>query len=173
MHRKLVFIVFACMAATACSDAELGDLREYVDEVKARTPGKVAPLPELVVYKGHQYASAELRDPFKQSFTGEKVAPVQAAKQGGGPDLERPRGQLEQFPLDNLRLMGSMRQGDQQWGLVQSAQGELYRVKTGDYMGQNHGKVLKINEKEIMLRELISDGLGGWEERITTLALSE
>jgi type IV pilus assembly protein PilP len=49
----------------------------------------------------------------------------------------------------------------------------LYQVKLGNYLGQNYGRVIKISEAEVTLREVVQDAVGEWVERVATIALQE
>lgn len=167
----IVPIVLALLVG--CSGENTDDLNLYVNEIKSRKPVTIVPLPKPVIYEAYDYQSDSQRDPFKEAFKQGKVASKQGNLGKGGPDLSRARGYLEGFPLDGLSFHGSIQLGDGLWGLVKTPDGALVRVKTGDYLGQDYGKVASIGEGGIELRELISDGLGGWERRDVTLAHSE
>jgi type IV pilus assembly protein PilP len=102
-----------------------------------------------------------------------ETEPTQAvAGTGPRPDPNRRREELEQFPLDTLRMVGILEQNNEIWGLVQSKEKTIYRVQPDNYMGQNHGKINRITEDQIELTELIPDGIGGYIERRATLALA-
>lgn len=169
---RIAILLLGGVALFGCSGDDLGDLRTYVEDVKTKNPGKIKPLPEVTPLEGFRYGAVELKDPFKQTFTSQLA---NAAKGSGiqGPDLNRKRQALENHPLDSLNFMGSMKRGGEQWAIIKSPSGELVRVQPGDYMGQNFGKIIKIMENGLELREMISDGLGGWEERLTKVGLSE
>jgi type IV pilus assembly protein PilP len=49
----------------------------------------------------------------------------------------------------------------------------LYRVKKGNYMGQNFGVITAIDEAQISLKELVQDSTGDWVERMSSLQLVE
>jgi type IV pilus assembly protein PilP len=87
--------------------------------------------------------------------------------------LERSREFLEQFPLDTLRMVGTLSQGDTAYGLVQTSDGLIHRVVPGNYMGQNDGRITTINDSEIELIEIISDGIGGYVERDAAVGLAD
>jgi len=169
---KLIILILSLSFVVACSDSKVEDLQLYVDSVKSRTPGKVVPLPEPVIYDSYAYQSDSQRDPFKPSFTESKVAPSKSNSGIGGPDLSREREHLERFPLDTLRYIGSLQQLDNSWGLIKTPDGEIVRVKIGDRLGQDYGRVTSVGESEVVLVELIPDGIGGWERRTMTLALN-
>ena len=87
------------------------------------------------------------------------------------PDAERSREFLEQFPLDTLRMVGTMQLGDTNYGLIQTSDGLIHRVVPGNYMGQNDGRISTVTESDIELVEIISDGIGGYLERQAAIAL--
>ena len=89
------------------------------------------------------------------------------------PDSRRSREFLEQFPLDTLRMVGTLRLQARNFGLVQGKDGPVHRILPGNYLGQNEGRVLSVNESRISLIEIVPDGLGGYIERPAALALSE
>lgn len=176
MHMKkksyrIALLLLGGVALAGCSGDELDDLRTYVEDVKTKNPGKIKPLPEVTPLEGFAYAAMDLKDPFKQTFASQ----IRASKTAGnvGPDLNRKRQPLESHPLDSLTFVGSMKRGGEQWAIMKSPSGELVRVQVGDFMGQNYGKVIRIMEGGLELREMISDGLGGWEERLTKVGLTE
>ena len=90
-----------------------------------------------------------------------------------GPDPERPREFLEQFPLDSLRMVGSLEINQLKAGLVQATDGLVHRVTIGNHLGQNYGRVTSISDSEIELVEIIPDGLGGYIQRPASIGLSD
>jgi len=166
----LVFI--SLLGLVACGGGASEDLRAYVESVKARPAGEVEPLRDPVVYDSYGYQSDSQRDPFKPSFTASKVAPTKAGGSAGGPDMSRERSQLEYFPIDTLHYIGNLQQGKVSWGLIKTPDGEIVRVKLGDYMGQDYGRVTVVNSDKIELLEPIPDGIGGWEQRTVSLVLN-
>ena len=160
-----------CLGLAACG-SDNDDLDRYINEVKARPGGRIEPLPEITPYETFTYiADAEgLRSPFVPD------SPQAAAGVGANntrPDPERSREFLEQFPLDTLRMVGTLEMGETQFGLVQTSDGLIHRVVPGNYMGQNDGRIVEINESEIALVEIISDGIGGYIEREAAVGLSD
>lgn len=160
--------ILAPFLLTACGGDNLDDLREYAQTVKARKHGGIAPLPEIKPHETFLYQASDLRDPFAP-------APFAAAAAANGlhPDTSRPREPLEAFPLDTLRMVGTLDRKQKRWGLVQTKDRTVHRVETGNHIGQNHGKIISITEQEIGLMEIVPDGLGGWVERKASLALTE
>jgi len=154
-----------------CS-GDMDDLDEYINTVKARPGGRIEPLPEITPYEIFPYAAdvAGFRSPFVPD-SPQAVAGV--ASNGNGPDLERSREFLEQFPLDTLRMVGTLSQGDIAYGLVQTSDGLIHRVIPGNYMGQNDGRITSITDSAIELIEIISDGIGGYVERDAAVGLAD
>lgn len=126
------------------------------------------PLPEMKAVPPIPYEGMRLVNPFE---TG-RLDPVK--KKGGGiqPDLNRRKEPLEAYPLESLKMVGSIIQDGKTYGLVQ-ADRSLYQVKIGSYLGQDFGVVTKINEDGLSLRELVQDSQGDYVERISTLQLQE
>ncbi len=169
---RLVSLFIVALGMTACSSGSTEDLRAYVESVKARPAGSVEPLRDPVEYETYEYKSDSRRDPFKPSFTQNKMASTKKGSGIGGPDLDRERNQLESFPIDTLRYIGNLQRGAVSWGLIKTPDGEIVRVRLGDYMGQDYGRVTLVDSERIELLELIPDGMGGWEQRSVSLVLN-
>lgn len=163
----------ACLLCAATLMAGCGgdsdDLMAYVEEVKSRKSSDIEPLPQIKPYETFLYVDAGRRDPFIN-------APTQ---KGGGSalsafvDTRRNREPLEEFPLDALRLVGTLTIAGQRYALVRDPAAVVHRVTVGNYLGQNYGKITAIAESEITLREIVPDGFGGYIERPATIAASE
>ena len=167
---RLLAVSALAIALGACS-ADMDDLRTYVDEVKARPGGIIAPLPQVVPAPSFTYEADERRSPFIPETPQARVANDPDAIQG--PDPKRPREFLEQFPLDTLRMVGTLDARGDSFGLVQTSDGLIYRVTIGHHLGQNYGRVTSISDSEIALVEIISDGIGGYLERPAGIGLSD
>lgn len=165
--------VLACAFMLAgCSDKGMTDLRQFVDVAKMKK-GQVAPLPEFKPVETFVYSADKMKDPFATWKSDAKLAAQDSgALQSIRPDISRRKEMLENFPLDTLRMMGTFDYRDGKWGLVKAPDGIIYKVREGHYLGQNYGKVTQIQEKTIVLTEVVPDGLGGWEEREASLAIS-
>lgn len=153
------------LLSAGCSDG-LDDLRAEIEKAKQRPGGRIEPLPEVKPYISHEYQMAERRSPFLQSLAGENPA-------GPRPDIQRPREYLEQFPLDTLRMVGTLNLGAAHYGLVQTRDGMIHRVLPGNHLGQNDGRVMTVGDAQISVIEIVPDGLGGYLERPAALALSD
>lgn len=159
-------------AGLAGCGADMDDLDQYINEVKARPGGRIEPLPEITPYETFTYvADVEgLRSPFVPDAP---QASVRSAIGGASPDKDRSREFLEQYPLDTLRMVGTLELGDINFGLVQTSDGLIHRVVPGNYMGQNDGRIVAVTDSSIELIEIISDGIGGYLEREAAVGLAE
>lgn len=153
-------------------ETDRSELRAWMDETRRNTPVRVEKLPAPKTFEPFRYQAGGETDPF--SLGKLKVGAVAAARSGGGlaPDLTRRREALEAFPLDNLKLVGNLRQGSANIALLQ-ADTALYQVRVGNYVGQNFGRIMRISESEVAVKELVQDAAGDWVERTTALRLQE
>ncbi|QKT03424.1 pilus assembly protein PilP [Ectothiorhodospiraceae bacterium 2226] len=153
-----------------CAQQQHEDLVQYMNAYKAKQQGRVDPLPEIQPYVTHHYGAEDLRDPFRPV-----VARAQAAPDDNGvrPDPNRTREVLEEVPLDALRFVGSVQRDDAHWAIVRAPDGRVHRVRRGNYIGQNDGRIHNITERSLHLTELVPTGTGSWLEREASLVLSE
>ena len=169
-YSHFCIVVLVALGLSACG-GDMDDLDSYVNEVKARPGGRIEPLPEIQPYEVFAYvADTEgLRSPFAPD------TPQASPSAGGGarPDLERSREYLERYPLDSLRMVGTLLQGNTNYGLVQDSEGLIHRVVPGNYLGQNDGRIVEVSESKIDVIEIISDGIGGYLERQAAVGLAD
>ena len=168
--RKGLLLAVAALGLAACG-GDMDDLDSYINEVKARPGGRIEPLPEITPYEVFNYVAdlEGLRSPFVPD-TPQAAGP---AASGTRPDPNRPTEFLESFPLDTLRMVGTLDINETVYGLVQTSDGLIHRVIPGNYLGQNDGRITEISESEIILVEIISDGIGGYIERDAAIGLSD
>ena len=166
------WLAAAAMAAalSACGGAN-DDLRAYIDEVKARPGGRIEPLPPVEPAPSFVYDAGIRRSPFMPDQPQRRRSNDPNAVEG--PDPNRPREELEKFPLDTLRMVGTLADRRASFGLVQTTDGLVHRVTVGNHMGQNFGRIVSISDSQIQLVEIISDGLGGYLERPAAIALAD
>lgn len=170
---KFLMTLLALLPLLAgCVNDSISDLRQYADEVKARPAGRIPPLPEIKQVETFAYIAEGKRDPFLAEV-GEEEEEQELPDNGLRPDLLRRKEELESFPLDSIRMVGTLELHGVIWGLVVSTDGTIHRVKPGNYMGQNHGQITDIQEDRIELNEIVPDGRGRYMERQASLALSE
>jgi type IV pilus assembly protein PilP len=161
------------MPLIGCGSGSMRDLETYAQEVLERKHQAIEPLPTFEPYEVYAYASKEARNPF-EPFSQDAQRLTEKVDTGSGiqPVPHTPE-ELEQFPLDSLRMVGTLDKAEQVWGIILDKEGTVYRVLKGNYMGKNNGKVIHIFEDRIELTEIIPNGTGGWQERQAALALAE
>ena len=147
----------------------------------SRPGGRIEPLPEIKPYEAYSYKSASegLRDPF-QEFYEQRVEADTKVDQNAGLTAEmerelrnRNREELEKYELDSLQMVGTMNNEGNSWGIIKDPDGNVTRVRVGNYIGRNIGKIVNIYEDRIELREIVQNNQGRWEERQAAIALIE
>ena len=173
---KATGVLILGLGLTACENYDMSDLNKFVAETQLKYIGKVEPLPVITPYESYTYQPDGKRDPFQPSVALVKVTPEKkriTRKNGPHPNALRNREELEKYPLSTLVMVGVMKNEGDNWAIIKAPDGSIFRVKRGNYMGENHGKILKITEAKIELKEIVSDGDGGWKERKNEVTLSE
>ena len=171
-HTALALLLISAVLVGGCA-GDMADLEDYANEVKARKGAPIDPIPEIKPFERFEYPEHTV-DPFDTKLVATAPpVPTGAAASKIEIDLNRPREFLESFPLDTLRLVGTLEQGGTLWALIRTADGTIQRVTLGNYMGQNFGKIIRIDDSEVVLREIVPDGFGGYQEKRTSVALSE
>lgn len=171
--RLILVLSLVVLGLGGCGNPDTSDLQDYVTQVKLRRPPPIAPLPEFTLAEGFQYDPGKRRDPFVMDRETAAIIPVPPDPSGIAPDPHRPKEALERFALDGLLMQGILEQDNQIWGLIRSREDKsLHRVAVGNYLGQNHGRIIRISEQRIDLIEIIQDSTGRWLEREASLALA-
>jgi type IV pilus assembly protein PilP len=165
---KRLLIPVALVVLGGCS-SEIDDLKQFVRESDKGLPRRIEPLPAVKPFEPFPYEGFDLPDPFKPRKLS---APKEGSGGGVAPDLNRRKEPLEAFPLEQLKMVGTLAQGTDTYALVR-ADKTLYRVKKGNYMGQNFGLITDVNDAEIKLKEIVQDSAGDWAERQSVLPLLE
>lgn len=176
---RYLVIAGLSLALVACSQGQgYQDLDAFMKQARNEPRGEVEPLPEFKAYEAFTYAASDRRSPF------EPPAEVVLEDEGDDedepesqiqPDKNRPTEPLERFEIGDMAMVGSLQRADegQLYALVRDADGGIHRVTVGDYMGQNYGRVERVTETRIRLREIVGDGSGGWVKRPRTLSLEQ
>lgn len=167
---RLVHLLLASILLTGCGGEEFQDLRDFVKNSGADMRGKIPPPPEVKLYEPFVYNNeANLPDPFKPR------KPDLRSGRGGinQPDLERPKEALEEFPLENLRMVGYLFQNKIGYAVIRAPDGKLHRIKAGNYIGLNFGLIKEITETEVIVKEVVQDSAGDWSDRVSSLQLLE
>lgn len=160
---------------------DISDLEQWRDEVLARPGGRIKPLPEIKPYQAYAYQSslAGMRDPFESFYQVRHESTAEVDENAGLTEQmkqelssTRNREELEQYELDSLKMKGTLEDSGNLWGIVEDPDGVVHRVKMGNYVGRNVGKIVNIFEDRIELREIVKNSQGRWEEREAAIALA-
>jgi type IV pilus assembly protein PilP len=163
--RTVLTLLLVAGALAGCGGGQ-SDLLKYIDEVKARPGGRIEALPQIKPYEMFAYEADKLRSP----FTPDRPA-GRAGAGGPRPDSARAKEYLEQFPLDTMAMAGTLSQGNNSYGLVQTQDGLIHKVQAGNYIGQYDGRVVAVTQAEIQIEELVPDGIGSFYKRSASIAL--
>ncbi len=168
---RAVYLALVAILLTACGGEEFQDLRDFVKNSGADMRGQIPPPPNVQLYEPFAYANdTNLADPFKPR----KPESGPSGKRGENePDMDRPKEALEDFPLENLKMVGYVSKGKVGHAVVRAPDGKLYQVKAGNYMGMNFGLIKKLTDTEIVIKEVVQDSTGDWSERSNSLQLVE
>lgn len=170
---RIAFLSLVCVLATGCG-ARHEDLRAWMDEVRSTERIAIDPLPVLKPYEQFVYQRDDLRDPFLDTLEAQREAsPVDAGDTGIRPDLNRRKEALEAYPLDALRMVGTLGRENTIWALIQAPDQTISRVGPGNYLGENYGRVLQVEGGAVKLVELVPNGTGGWMERQASIPIME
>lgn len=172
----VVGLTLAAASLTACVSSEQEELQQWMAEQRAAAKPKVQPLPEPTKFSPQPYTQQNAIEP----FSNQKLA--QAFKQDSNqsssnaalvaPELNRRKEPLEAVPLDAIAMVGSLIKVGQPVALVR-VDNLIYQVRAGNYLGQNYGRITKVSDNSVSLREIVQDAAGEWIERPATLQLLE
>jgi len=169
---KIAAAVAGAALLVACGGEEQSELRQELAAMTKDLRGRVDPLPQVKSYEPVPYKGEGMLDPFVPG----RIVVAQATAGGGGggvqPDLNRPKEPLEAFPLEALQMVGTLSQNKDMYALVKAGS-NLFRVKKGNYMGQNFGVITGIEEGQISLKEVVQDSGGDWVERSSAVQMVE
>ena len=176
--KHIAYLAAACVLSLlyGCGASRDEDIRQWMADERNQTRPRVEPIPAPKQFKPEAYTNEAVTEPFsKEKLTQAlKRESSQVVANGAlvAPELARRKEPMEAFPLDSMGLVGSLIKAGQPVALVK-VDNLLYQVKQGSYLGQNFGKVVKITETEVTLREIVQDAVGEWIERVATLQLQE
>lgn len=156
---------------SGCGNNEFNDLQVFMEETRARPAGAIEPLPQVRPYEAFTYSASSLRSPFQPPVRID-LSQRERGSQDIKPDEDRPRQFLEGFNIEGFEMVGVLSNQQGMQALIRGA-GSVHRVKIGDYLGRNHGRVTSIEEGRVDVVEIVPDGEGGWLERPRTLSLPE
>ncbi|KOR08875.1 type 4a pilus biogenesis lipoprotein PilP [Stutzerimonas stutzeri] len=173
MKRALFIALGLSLALLSGCDgsSDFDDLQTYMEEVRARPKGTIEPLPAFIPYEAFTYSAAALRPPFQPPVKLD-LAKRQRGTDDIRPDESRVKQFLEGFNIENFTMVGTLANGGGRYALIKGGDG-VHRVKIGDYLGRNHGRIVEISEAAVEVVEIVPDGEGGWLERPRSLTLKE
>jgi type IV pilus assembly protein PilP len=160
-------LVMTLLVVAGCS-SDIDVLRKEIDEIRKRPGERIEAMREIKPYEAFVYNASTIRSPFTPSAPA--LTDVSSALR---PDSKRAREYLEQFPLDSLKMVGILELQGRKYGLVQDKQGLVHRLLPGNYLGQADGRITGITSTKISVIQIVPDGLGGYIEKPTALALAE
>jgi type IV pilus assembly protein PilP len=172
-RRAAALALAATLALLAGCDGDTQELQAWMDQQRREVRPSVQPLAAPKKFDPVPYANSQQVDPFSTQKLS--VALKQEARQPNSllaAEMNRRKEPLEAYPLDAMSMVGSVNKGGAPFALLR-VDNLLYQVKVGDYMGQNFGRVIRVTETEVVLREIVQDAAGEWTERNATLQLQE
>jgi type IV pilus assembly protein PilP len=167
-------LVFALLTGLAgCGDGGVQEVRQWMDEVRRQTKISIPPLMEPKKFTPFTYGGKDNVDPYNPSKLAVAFAKLQANSPNAlKPDLDRRREPLEAFPLDMVKMVGTLQKKGKSYGLLQVDK-TVFQIRVGNYVGQNLGMITKITDTEVELKEIVQDASGDWVERKAKLELQE
>lgn len=169
---RVVCVSVMLVGLAGCDgDTEFKDLSSFMDEVRARPVGTIEPLPKFRSYEAFTYEAASLRSPFQPPI---KID-LQNRQKGSrlvAPDENRVKQFLEGFNIETFEMVGTIGNGSGTFALLRGA-GGVHRVKVGDYLGRNNGRIVSVSDGQVDVIEIVPDGEGAWLERPRSIALKE
>lgn len=169
--RFLIIAGASAVLLAGCGDSDVREVRDWMEQVKRDTHPAVKPLAEPKDFLPYAYGAKDQTDPFDPNKLLAVLAQAAATSTNPNqPDLNRPREQLESFPLDTMQMVGTIEKGGVRYALLQIDRG-LYQVRAGQHIGQNFGVVTHVDEDGVAIREVVQDAAGEWVERMAKLEL--
>ena len=168
---SLTLVVISALLFGCDGSRDFSDLQAYMDQVRAKPKGSIEPLPKFQPYEAFTYSAASMRNPFQPPVKID-LANRQKGSQLVKPDENRTKQFLEGFNIEVFEMVGTLSDTKGMFALVRGA-GGVHRVKVGDYLGRNDGRIVSINEGQIDVVEIVPDGDGGWLERPRSISLKE
>jgi type IV pilus assembly protein PilP len=170
--RQAAALMLTTLALAGCG-AGIDELKTWMDEERRTIKPNVTPLEAPKRFDPQAYMAANAVSPFSNQKLA--VATRQDMREPNPlltAELNRRREPLEAFPLDSMSMVGSMNKLGRAYALLK-VDALLYQIKVGDHLGQNYGRVTRVAENEVALREIVQDASGEWIERQTALQLQD
>jgi type IV pilus assembly protein PilP len=181
-RRVAMLCSIAIALSSGCAKPQYDDLKKFVKTSKASSPQvKLEPPPQIEDYVPFTYTAQGLKDPFVPSSFAQQpeeelptdIAAPEVIDSGIHPDPNRPREELEKYSLGSLKMVGTFNQDGGLWALIKAPDGIIHRVREGNYLGADRGRITAISEQRIDLKEIVREGDSRWMERDAFLSLAE
>ena len=173
---RLVLVSVLSVLIVGCGSSDDDDLRLWMSELRSTTKPQITPLTEPKQFLPQAYSAENGIEPFNSVKLTQALRreSTQTASNAAliAPEMARRKEPLEAYPLDVMVMVGSLDKKGMPTALLK-VDNLLYQVRLGNYLGQNYGKIIRINESSIQLREIVQDATGDWIERAATLDLQE
>ena len=173
---RLILLIVIVLGLSGCGSSGDDELRQWMSELRATTKPKVTPWTEPKQFLPQTYAMASGVEPFNSIKLTQALRreSTQTASNAAliAPEMARRKEPLESYPLDVMAMVGSLDKKGAPTALLK-VDNLLYQVRVGNYIGQNYGRITKITENTIQLREIVQDATGDWIERAVSLDLQE
>jgi type IV pilus assembly protein PilP len=173
--RTLMFTVLPvalCSSVlSACNYETTESVQIWLQNTRQHTKARALPLSEPRDFIPYPYAAYMLVEPFN-SRKFELAYLQQHTNAGPNPDFNRRQEPLEAFPIEMIRVVGTLSNQGKKTALLQ-VENMIYSVQVGQYAGQNFGKIERITDNTVELTELIPDVSKTWRKRTVLLGLQE
>lgn len=168
------WLVGLTLFLAGCGERDMSDLERFIAQTRAQAPAALPEaMPEIAPYRPAEYTAFTLRDPFAPApFVQQAAKAPVVGGTGVAPDASRPKEPLEAYALGSLKMVGTL-QKNGLWALVKAPDGQVYRVTVGNYIGTNNGRIVRVSEARIDIREIVPDGFGGWKYQDARLTMNE
>lgn len=169
---RTVAMIAALVVLSGCGNgSDFQDLDAYMNEMRLRAPGKIEPTPTFRSYPTFTYNASNLRSPFSRQVRVD-LAGRQHGSRNVKPDPNRVKQYLEGFNIEQFEMVGTLSNATGSFALLRGA-GGVHRLKVGDYLGRNDGRIVAISSSQVDVVEIVPDGQGAWLERPRTIPLKE
>jgi type IV pilus assembly protein PilP len=162
-------VVISGFVLTGCS-SQVDVVALEMKKIHEQPALAIEPAPVFLPVPTFTYAAQGLRSPFLPLSLAQELK-IMAGKRVM-PDLTRPPQFLEQFALETIRMRGTLRNlKGPLFGLIEDPDGGVTRVKVGNYVGKNYGRIVGITPSQINIVEVVPDGKDGFIERPRSLIM--
>lgn len=173
MTRQIIFIsvLLSLLAVAGCQQKQKENLTVFVANAGKMEPQEIEPLPNIKPIEPYAYTAQDLPDPF--NVENLKPKRVVSTRSGEGPDTNRRREPLENYPLDSLVMVGTLFRENEQRVIIKTPEGAVQTAVVGNYLGQNYGQILSIDENEVKIKEQVLNSAGTWVERDASITVDK